>query len=502
MHHFKIPIKICLALFFLLSVQVFCATRTLNLPLPERIVQIKAPSAGDVLTLRDAILLALRMNPDVHNAELQRVVDKFALAVAHNQFEPQYTFTAQATYANGSKPAYSATPEVSILSPYGTAATVTATPTFNGSTVTSVTVTQPLLRGFGPIPTEALLYEAQLNELSARLTLKNEVMTTIVSVIQAYYVLVQGYNDLKINKLSLDDAKVVLEQTQLKIKYGKAGPAEIAQQQTQVAQQELAVETAKNTIQQDYLALLVLLGLDPDAKLKIVHGITASTVRLPSLTQSITLALANNVDYQKALISFKATQRALLVAKDDQKWQLNVTASASRDLGSNGDIGVVSTTPSSSTGFAPVTSGVIVPTGTGTTQQLMFNLSVPIDDVQRKQLIVNAKVGLEQALISLDQDKRTLISNVMSSYNSLLSQAKQIVLAQDSVTYAQQSLDVAQIKFNYGKTTSFELTTLRTNLISAQTTLISQQISYLTAVEQFYELLGITLTKWDISVNY
>ena len=63
------------------------------LPLPEH----TQPFAKK-LSLREAIFLALRNSPDVENAELQRVLDKFALETARYQFQPHYSIQGNAYY--------------------------------------------------------------------------------------------------------------------------------------------------------------------------------------------------------------------------------------------------------------------------------------------------------------------------------------------------------------------------------------------------------------------
>ena len=80
------------------------------------------------LTLREAILLSMRYNANVRTAELNRVLQKFQLAVAKWQFEPKYTFTAARTWNNNysSKQGYSSNqawqvgPSTSWESPIGT----------------------------------------------------------------------------------------------------------------------------------------------------------------------------------------------------------------------------------------------------------------------------------------------------------------------------------------------------------------------------------------------
>ena len=55
------------------------------------------------LSLKEAILLALRDILDVISSELQRVADKFAVEVASDAFESQYETGDTVNYGKGTK---------------------------------------------------------------------------------------------------------------------------------------------------------------------------------------------------------------------------------------------------------------------------------------------------------------------------------------------------------------------------------------------------------------
>lgn len=483
----------------------------INLPMPHlfhpKNVDLPAPLpsytvlAPKLMTLKEAVFLALRNNPDVRNAELQRIVDKFSLAVAYNQFEPQYSLTGQTVFSTGASPTYSVLPTVNLTTPYGTQFSASVNETLDGSALGTLTVTQPLLRGTGRQVVEAQLYIAQQTDKLNKLKLKSQAQSTIVQVVQAYTTVVQDYMNVNINQLALQGSRDTLFQTQMKIAAGKEAEADQVQQQANVASQALSLEQSKNSLVQDLKSLLIILGLNPNANVTTEKTITVPTTELPTLDQSIHLALANNIDYQNALINMKVAERNLVTAKDAQRWQLNATASMSRDLGSAGDTSSTSSTVTTTTATG-VTQTVTTIGGLSTTKSLTLNLDVPIDNLPIQQQVVNARIGLQQAKISLENSKRQLEVTVMNAYQNLQSIKQQIVLAQNQVTYAQQSLQVAQIKFSYGKTTSFELTSLSTALQQAQTTLVSQEITYINALEQFFQTLGTTLDKWKIIVDY
>lgn len=464
---------------------------TVELPVPKR-----TTVPAKTLTLQDAILLALRNNPNVRSAEIQRVADKFALEVAHNQFEPQFSIGGSSTYANGSTPQYNFNTTGNWLAPTGAQVQINYDSTFQGPSSSDVTttITQPLLKGFGPQVTLAPWVLAKYTEQVNRLNLKNTIINTITQVISSYYALVEAYNALTINQIALQNSLVTLRQYQVKIQAGQAAPAEIAQQQAQVANQRLAVTQARNAIAQNYQALLTALGLDPRSKLNIDRNIHLPNLAIPGVEQSIDLALDNNIAYQQGLYALKQGETNLMLAKDQQRWQLNAVATNAFIPGVN-----------SSNAVVPNVNGpgtlVVVP-NSGSSSSLTLNLNIPINNKQIKQQLVNATVSLYQQRIQVSEIKRQLRGTILNAIQNLQFQLQQIILAERSVQYAQQALDVELTKLKYGRSTLFEVTQLRTNLTSVQLNLVAQRINYINTLAAFQQTLGVTLDKWGLTICY
>src|ERR1700722_2268286 len=83
------------------------------------------------LTLRDAIFLSLRYNPNIRSAEFTRILDKFDLRLAHNSFELHYALAGNASFqhniTNGESTrssTLSLTPDLSWQNAYGGTASV------------------------------------------------------------------------------------------------------------------------------------------------------------------------------------------------------------------------------------------------------------------------------------------------------------------------------------------------------------------------------------------
>src|SRR6202020_1156555 len=123
------------------------------------------------LSLREAILLALRYNPNIQNAELDRIVQRYQLRLAHNEFELQYALGAsgviQKSTFNGvgtdTTHTLLASPEFNLKNKYGTTSSLAIRNNVNQNNnynpVLSFSLTQPLLRGFGKSVNEAALLD-------------------------------------------------------------------------------------------------------------------------------------------------------------------------------------------------------------------------------------------------------------------------------------------------------------------------------------------------------
>jgi outer membrane protein TolC len=181
-----------------------------------------SPTAGTKktvhLTLREAILLALRYNPNIQNAELDRIIQRYQLRLANNEFELQYALGASGvTQRNTFSGVGSATtntlvasPELNLKTKAGTTASLTIdnnASIYNGyNPILNFSLTQPLLRGLNPSVNKAALLNAIDNEWLNKLNLQQAVIDQITQVIIAYRALILSINNLQNQRLQLKEA--------------------------------------------------------------------------------------------------------------------------------------------------------------------------------------------------------------------------------------------------------------------------------------------------------
>lgn len=449
------------------------------------VAQNKRSNRVKTLTLKDAILLAVRCNPEVRSEELQRISDKYSLEVARNEFLPQYVFNAQGEIIEGRDPLGNVNPHIRLKTIMGTELEIGGRLSRHDGTDTSdvtLGVRQPLLRGFGSDVTLSSWRNALDSEQISKLTLKDQVQSTITKVISGYYKLVEDYNKLDVDKLALNDSLSTLHDTKLRIKTGKLAPLEVTQQQAQVEDLHFAISQDNNAIDRDYQDLLILLGVSPTAKFNIVRTIPTKDIALPSLKKSINIALYKNIGYVKQLIGLRSQERSLMLAKNDQWWRLDLVGSMNRDI--TGHLHLHN-----------LDDKVVY-----NEKRVGLELEIPIDDKPRKQKLLNANINLKKYHIALDNACKQLRAQVVKIVRDLQAQKHQINVARRSVTLSEQSLRIAQRKFDFGRTTMFELTSLRKALTMRKNELISQRIAYLNSLAQYQQTLGVTLDRWRLKL--
>lgn len=453
------------------------------------------------LSLREAILLALRYNPNIQNAELDRIMQRYQLRLAHNEFELQYALGASGlvqknTYSgigSSTSNSFIATPEMNLKTRLGTQASVSIdnnVAAYNGYAPTaSASITQPLLRGFGPSVNEAGLLDALDNEWLNKLNLNQSVIDQVTQVIIAYRNLILSGNNLQNQHLQLKEARTSFQTNEKKIQAGQLEPTGNIQQSYQIESLSLMVEQGENDFKTAAQDLLQTIGLDPEMHLSVPSNVQVDKIEIPNLQQSIEIALNHNVQYLAQKMALRVDERAYKVAKNQQLWQLD--ASANIQGGSIND--VVGTNNG-------VAAGIYK--GTNINQSARLTLTIPLHDLNRRSQLINAKLRLEKDRLNLIAAKRALVTNLTNTINNIQSLAKRYQLAQKQVKLAEQSYALEKKKQAAGITTALDVNNTQNQLIQAQSGLIGAKIAYLNQLSALQRTLGTTLDYWHIKLRY
>jgi outer membrane protein len=462
------------ALFSVAQAGMWGASDLPKLPMPTH-----TSVAPMKLSLHDALLIALRNNPDIEKAELQRVLDKYDLLIAYNQFFPKYKMGATASWPDKGGPSYGLTPSVSLKTPIGTSFGLSYDKSFNGGFgATTLTVTQPLLNGFGYTVNMIGLNNSLDAVTIDRLNYKQSVISAVDGVVKAYRTLVTDYNNLTTKIKTRDQYNVQYKQDIQKTKAGQMSSSALNTERSSLETYKLGVVSAKNSVQQDYKAFLQTLGLDSTVKVTINKNIEVpKNYKAPPLQSTIQKALHSNVSYVEDVINMRKTERAVITAKQALMWTLNLVGT--KVMGSN--------TTQNSGNSGP---------------DVALNLTVPINNLSGKEGLLSAKISLINAKNALQTSKRALISNVTSQIETLQNDVESLKMSEVQVQLQEKTVKDTKLQLQYGKSTIFELTTQQNTLLTQQISLISTKIQLLNDIQGLHDTLGDTLKYWGIKLKY
>ena len=122
-------------------------------------------------------------------------------------------------------------------------------PSSNGTL--GLTVTQPLLRGFGPAMNRRWIRIAKNDETNSDLVFRQNLMNLVYGVSRLYYDLASLDEDLRVKRETLASAQELLKNTQAGVEEGTLAAVELTRAQAQVAGAEQDVINAEGLYQQE-----------------------------------------------------------------------------------------------------------------------------------------------------------------------------------------------------------------------------------------------------------
>ncbi len=449
------------------------------------------------LSLEEAILLALRYNTSIQNSEIDRISQKFSLRAAANEFEVQYALTAaynaSQTRANGESSGTdlsNVSPTVSLNNHYGGNYALqmnnpTTIGTYNPGL--NLTITQPIMRGFGTAVTLAPYYNAVDQEVANKLSLKNTLISEVGGIINDYRNLIGSQYDVKTSEIGLENYEDTLRSVKALIKAGRKAPSDIIQAQSDYTSQEVTLESSKNQVVLNKLQLVNNIGLQPQVNFSVPEDVKdLKQVKLNSKAL-YGIALENNPTYLTAKLQVRQNERLLLIARDNMRIQLDATVNLNTGNG---------TTTGPNQGFASLSNNYNTTTGVG------FLLTVPIQDFNLKSAVISAQSTLAESKISLAAAQRSLMNSIINDVTNARSNYKQVQLAINSVKLAEQNQRILNAKYKLGMQSTFEVNQQLKNLLDQRGQLITAKIRYLNSITQLYVDTGTLLGKYHIEVRY
>jgi outer membrane protein len=401
----------------------------------------------------------------------------------------------------------------------------------------TVTITQPLLRGFGTLPNTRLIIEAKRTIKVGLSQLEQQVMATTTQVSNDYWELVYARENVKVEEAALGVSQRLFEENSRRLEIGTLSSLDVLTAQSQLASDRQALVQAQSVQLQDETTLLNDITMNPlDGPLLRAEIIPATPISTPDTGENIEIQDAVKEAWQKrpelkqAALNLENAGTDVKATKNELLPSVNIFG----EYVASGLGGVQTSTTTTPTGAfltglpvvnsagvpvpdlfqaAAVTtsSAVVFPGGAGQDLGRVFrgnystfeggiNFTLPIRNRAAQADNAQALLNERQQKVQYRQEQNAIFVGVRNALIALREDRASLSAAEEAKKLAVQTLEDEQEKYRLGASTSYNVVLRSRDVTSAEGTELRDRINLLEDELKFNQAMGRTLEVNQISV--
>ena len=309
--------------------------------------------------------------------------------------------------------------------------------------------------------------EARASMLSSEASVQAAELQLQLNISSMYLQVLLNKQLLLAAEQQVEDTERTLHKDSLLLQANRLAEGEIYAVIAQLGNEQLQAIQHRNDVQLALLNLAQAMNVDPqgfdivDIPLEQLQEGTT----LPSRDEVLVLALSQRPEIKAQQYMIDAQQAML----KQQKAAYSPTLSANAGLGTS----YYNVQGASNDAFGKQL-------GDHLQGNVGLTLSIPIyNKMQSPYAVKQQQIALENARLSLEQQKQDIRKEVEQAYFNALNALTEAQAAGQALTNAQVALDYLQKKYEAGRASSYEYTTAKTTFAKAQTSLLQAQYNYL-----------------------
>jgi outer membrane protein TolC len=363
----------------------------------------------------------------------------------------------------------------------------TFNPTFNSSIGASIA--QPLLKNFKIDGPRTQIKIAKKNQEISDLQFRQVVINTVAGVKSLYYDLIYSIDNLGAARKSLDLAKKLLNENEIRVRVGTMAPLDIVQAKSEVASREEGVIVAEAQLYnaEDALKQALFAETQDMWALRVIPSDRPTAEPIPvDIPAAIQNAMDKRTDMVVARKNLERADISYAYAKNQTLPQLDLVASY-------GGAGVGGTQIRDSQG-QPLPTPIPGGYGDATSQafgfdfptwRVGFNVSYAILNRSAKAAAASASINKEQTQASYRQLQLNTAVEVRIAGRAVDTNFKRVASTGAARLLAAERLDAEQKKFEAGMSTNFLVTQAQRDLTVAEVSELQAILDYRKSVTNF-----------------
>lgn len=344
---------------------------------------------------------------------------------------------------------------------------------------TTLSLTQPLLRGFGTSVARRSLTSAELRRADADRQQAMAEQQVAVDVAAAYYRLVAQQSFVDVARQSLERARRLRDASEAKLDAGLVSQLDVLRSQQLVAQAEIQFFDTQAGVEEARDRLSTLMGRPATDPFDVRGDIPRPGTEPIDVAHATTLALGNRLDLKARVASRDDAENQIRFAKNQLLPQVDVNLALTRR----------ETADSFRASFAL----------DGYQFATFFTIAMPVDRTAQQ-------VEYQSALLDRDRRRRevaTLERQIADDVKQALRERDRllrgVVSAETSVAISRREVEVAQLRYQTGLSNNLDVVTAESGLLAAEGRRIQALADSAVARLRLRALLGVFNPRTDMT---
>ncbi|MGW8193283.1 MAG: TolC family protein [Desulforhopalus sp.] len=351
-----------------------------------------------------------------------------------------------------------------------------------------LSVTQSLLRGFGPVVNLVGIRQAQLDSEASLYELRGFIEALIAEVETTYWRYVLATEGITILERSLDIARQQLSEVENRIEVGVIPKNSAAAAQAEVARREQELLEGRSIVIERRLRLLRLLNVTEDKHFQLIIEPTSQprtvAAAIDDLDERLQLAARLRPDLNEARLRHRRQSLEVIRTRNGLLPKLDLFI----DLGK--------------TGYAESFNRAWTNIDQENYDFLTgIRLSSYLDNRTAKGKNMAARASRDQALAALENLQNMVQLDVRLGVNEVERTRQQIAARTITRKFEEQTLQAEQEKFQVGDTTSLLVAQAQRDLLVSQLSEIEAIVEYRIALVNLYLAEGSLLERRGILLH-
>ncbi|MCB0290285.1 MAG: TolC family protein [Calditrichaeota bacterium] len=301
-------------------------------------------------------------------------------------------------------------------------------------------------------------------------SLNVQIDQTITAVAENYLNLLKQEKLLEVNTLAVQRSQDNLDRSEKMFEIGSVAKVDVFRARVNLGNDRISLISQRNTVHQAKQTLNVAMGREPNTPLEISKDVNFD-YQLPPLESLLNSAMDQQPEIKRREMELRSRELNVSLSKSSFLPSLSAFFSYGR---SNSVFDKI---------YSDVNQNWSVTVGV----QGSFNLFNGFQDMVNHQ---NAKLNVKSTQIDLEAYKRTLVSNISTTYQRYKDLLEIIEINKENLEAAKEEYRLATERYRLGSGTSLDVREAQVNLTDAERILVAAEYDLIITYAQLQEAVG------------